>query len=143
MTISLYPTSNIPQPDLLEKSKKHGTIMLEMDMFSARKKTIFKGLGLDRYSTFLSMILMMFKSLYERIRKLQISPKAFEQLHADIYFMYKATLGFIRMEELTILNGMVNQVMSATINRAKEYKYLDILIVNNMVKTAQDKLYRM
>lgn len=84
MTISPYATSSIPQPDLLEKSKKHGTIMLEMDMFSARKKHIFSGLGLDRYSTFLSLELMIFKSLYELIRKIRITPKAFEQLHADI-----------------------------------------------------------
>lgn len=56
--------------------------------------------------------------------------------------MYKATLGFSRMDELNIINGMVNQVMSTAINRAQDYKYLDVLIVTNMVKTAQAKLER-
>ena len=138
--LTISPYANTPQPELLEKSKKHGSIMLEMDMFSSRKKKIFSGLGLDRYSVFLSLTLCLFKSLYERIRKIRLSVKSFEQIHADIYFMYKTVLQFSRMEELSTINGMVNQVMSSAINRSEEHKHLDILIVNNMVKTAQAKL---
>ena len=140
--LSVSPYANIPSPELLEKAKKHGSIMLEMDMFSSRKKKIFSGLGLDRYSVFLSISLCLYKSLYERIRKSRLSVKAFEQLHADIYFMYKSILQFSRMEELNTINGMINQVMSSAINRSEDHKHLDILIVNNMVKTAQMKVDR-
>lgn len=140
--LSISPYANTPQPELLEKSKKHGTIMLEMDMFSARKRKLFTGLGLDRYSIFLSLTLCLFKSLYERIRRTRLSTKAFEQLHADIFFMHKTVLQFSRMEELNTINGIVNQVMSSAINRSEEHKHLDVLIVNNMVKTAQGKLDR-
>jgi hypothetical protein len=140
--LSISPYANINSPELLEKSKKHGSIMLEMDMFSSRKKKIFSTLSLDRYSVFLSISLCLFKSLYERIRKARLSVKAFEQLHADIYFMFKSILQFSRMEELSTINGMINQVMSSAINRSEDHKHLDILIVNNMVKTAQNKIDR-
>lgn len=139
--LSISPYANTPQPELLEKSKKHGSIMLEMDMFSSRKRKLFSGLSLDRYSVFLSISLCLFKALYERIRRIRLTVKAFEQMHADISFMYKTILQFSRMEELTIINGIVNQVMSSAINRAEEHKHMDVLIVNNMVKTAQAKIY--
>mmetsp|Transcript_30729 Transcript_30729/g.27178 ORF Transcript_30729/g.27178 Transcript_30729/m.27178 type:complete len:384 (-) Transcript_30729:30-1181(-) len=138
--LSISPYANIPSPELLEKAKKHGSIMLEMDMFSARKKKVFIGLLLNRYSIFIAIFTSMFKSLYERIRKIRLSTKAFEQMHADISFIFKTTLQFSKMEDVSTLNGLVNQVMFSAINRCEDHKHLDILIVNNMVSTAQEKV---
>ena len=140
--LSISPYATIAYPELLEKSKKHGSMMLEMDMFSSRKKKVFSGLGLERYSVFLSLAFCLFKSLYERIRKIKLSVKVLEQMHADNYFMFKAMLQFCRMEKLSTLNGLINQVMSSAINRCEKHRHLDILIVNNMVKTAQTKIDR-
>lgn len=91
---AISPFAQIPTPELLEKSKKHGSIMLEMDMFSSRKKKIFSGIQVSRFSIFVAIALSTFKALCERIRRTRLSQKAFEQLHADISFMFKMTLSF-------------------------------------------------
>ena len=98
---------------------------------------------MDRFSIFMAISLSMFKSLYELIRKTTLSSKVFEQMHADISFMFKSILQFCKMDGISTINGIVNQVMFTAINRCVNHKHLDGLIVNNMVTTAQKKLNEM
>ena len=139
--LSISPYASVRLPDLLDRERKTNSIELEIDMFASRKYRSLTHLKPDRYAVIKTLGLGVFRSLYELIRLHPIlTLPAFQQLHADVYFLYTCVKDWVRLEDIGLINGMVNQVMTDALLRSPEGRNFDIDLIQSMVKQARDKL---
>jgi len=128
--LSISPYANVKLPDFLDKAKKTNSIELEIDMFASWKHKSLNLLKTDWYAIIRTIGLGILWSMYENIRLHPlISPLAFQQIHADVYFIYACLKDWIWIEDIQLVNGMVNQVMCSAQQRSLEGKNFDIDLI--------------
>lgn len=110
-------------------------------MFASRKHKSLALLKGDRYVIIRTLGMNLLRTLYELIRSHPLlTLPAFQQIHADLYFTYSCLKDWIRLEDISLINGMVNQVMTSALLRSPEGRNFDIDLIQSMVKQAKDKL---
>eukprot|EP00347_Sterkiella_histriomuscorum_P006696 403351785 len=132
--------TQLRKPELLVKSKKYNAMEMEMDKFLAKKQQIYANNDLQRYVLMTNIIHIVLKSLYENIRYHRFNVFGYQQIQTDVYFLFSIASTLLPNEENNLLNGLFNEVMSSTINRAAEFQTMDETVMESMAQFKQQKL---
>ena len=130
-------------PELIVKNRKYNQMEIEMDKFLAKKNPVFKqdpnekdsyGLGVNlsesaiRYKLNGTILQLVLKSMYESARGYTYTVHAYQQLQADMYFLFHVCFGRNGEEWFDILppqiddstpiySGLFNEVISSCLTR--------------------------
>ena len=68
------------------------------------------------------------------MRRERFNAFGFQQMHADMNFFYAGLCDFVGPEEVTIVSGLIDEVISSCINRSDDFKSMDETVIESMVQ---------